>query len=647
MIYIKRSIQCTFFLLFTLQQYTFAQKVDPDELSRYKQQYPEEQAIFLKYYEETDVKIVSDSLVVTSTNFKEMLHLGNQSNVYAKDGIHSSGFNKTLSIEAKTLVPNKKKFETFEVIDFKETFDKNSSVFYDDSKFLNFIYPAIQPGAHTILNYTQNIKPRFLGTFLFQNFLPIVHSKYTITVDKGVTLKLKVINDPESIITEKKEEINGRIKYTFECNNVDKLSFEKDAPPIRYSAPHLAVIIEKYTANNVEHNVLSSPKDLFTWYSTFIKDLKNSNHENIKTIINSILNADDTEEEKVRKIFYWVQNNIKYVAFEDGMRGLIPHNAAYVCDKRYGDCKDMASITVNMLNEAGIEAYFTWIGTRDIPYKYSELPAPIVDNHMIATYINKGKYYFLDATSQYSSYTLPSAMIQGKEALIALDENNFEIKVVPEVEKEQNIIKDSAHFVLNKGSITGSGVLSLKGYPKVYNSYRLNKSNSKSVTDYITKLLGRGNNKFFVDKYNIEHLDNLDEPIEVTYDFRIEDYYRKIGDNIYFNMNLDKTFSGDLIETNRKQAKENEFKYINESISVLDVPKNYTLKHLPDNATYKNDVFGFEINYTVINNQIILKRKFFVDYLLLEKDQFEQWNEAIKKLSNAYRDALILENTGA
>jgi hypothetical protein len=644
------SIKITIWItaLLFAAQFTFAQKVDPAEFGIYKQKYPEEQAVFLKYYEELDVKIVGDSLVVTSTNYKEMLHLGNQSNVYAKDGIHSSEFYQTLSIEAKTLVPDKKKFKTVMVTEFKETFDKNSSVFYDDTKYLNFIYPAIQPGVHTILEYTQRIKnPKFLGTFLFQNYLPIVHSKYTITVDNEIALKMKVINDLSGLITKKTELINGRTRYTFECENAEKLSFEKDAPPIRFSAPHLAVIIEKFKANGVDHNVLSSPKDLFSWYSTFIKDLKKVDYDNIKEVVNSIISADDTEKEKVRKIFYWVQNNIKYIAFEDGMRGLIPHNAAYVCDKRYGDCKDMASITVNMLNAAGIEAYFTWIGTRDIPYKYSELPSPIVDNHMIATYIDSEDYYFLDATSQYSAYNLPSSMTQGKEALIALDENNFEIREVPILAKEQNVTKDSAHFKLVNGNISGSGKLSLKGYPKVFNSYKMIKSSSKAVDDYITKLLGRGSNKFFVENYKIDHLDNLDKPIEVVYDFRIEDYYRKIGNKIYFNMNLDKSFTGDIIEDNRKQAKENDFKYINESISVLEVPENYKVKHLPENATFSNDVFGFDITYTVIDDQVILKRQFFVDYLLLEKDKFEQWNEVIKKLSNAYRDALILENEGA
>ena len=76
-----------------------------------------------------------------------------------------------------------------------------------------------------------------------------------------------------------------------------------------------------------------------------------------------------TDEAKARRIYKWVQQNIKYVAFEDGMEGFIPRDASLVCSRRYGDCKDMASILTKMLQYSGVEACFVWIGTRSLPYE--------------------------------------------------------------------------------------------------------------------------------------------------------------------------------------------------------------------------------------------------------------------------------------
>ena len=93
--------------------------------------------------------------------------------------------------------------------------------------------------------------------------------------------------------------------------------------------------------------------------------------------LNLIENTID-KDDKARLIFNWVQDNIKYVAFEDGMGGFIPRPAASVCHKRYGDCKDMASIITDMLRYAGIKGNITWVGSDELPYDYTE----IADGHI-------------------------------------------------------------------------------------------------------------------------------------------------------------------------------------------------------------------------------------------------------------------------
>ena len=78
-----------------------------------------------------------------------------------------------------------------------------------------------------------------------------------------------------------------------------------------------------------------------------------------------------SDEEKIRNIYYWVQDNIRYIAFEDGIAGFKPDEANNVLTKRYGDCKGMANLTRQMLKAAGFDARLTWIGTNHISYDYS------------------------------------------------------------------------------------------------------------------------------------------------------------------------------------------------------------------------------------------------------------------------------------
>src|SRR5690606_40206752 len=88
----------------------------------------------------------------------------------------------------------------------------------------------------------------------------------------------------------------------------------------------------------------------------------------------------------------------------------------------------------------------TRLGQRHIPYAYTKYPTPIVDNHMIATYISDdGTYHFLDATSSHTPFGMPSSMIQGKEALIGKGEGNYEVKVVPVIFRNVNVQRDSGY----------------------------------------------------------------------------------------------------------------------------------------------------------------------------------------------------------
>lgn len=619
-----------------------------DTYTALKQKYPEEQAVYWKYYEDIDISMRADSLLVKSKNYKEMVHLGDRSTIYAKDVVYASYFHQVSNIQAATLLPNKKKFKTIKVTDFKETFDKNSQVFYDDSKLITFMYPAIEPGAHTVLEYEEKIRDaRFMGSFFFSNHLPMVHGRFTLTLDPGIEVDLKMLHDPGQKIKVSKDKVGTRIRYVYEVYDSEKFKAESQAPAIKYYTPHLNTVVRSYTnSKGAVVKVLSSTDDLYTWYKTFIKGLDNKEDESVKAIVATLVKGAKSEEEKVRRIFYWVQENIKYIAFEDGMRGLIPHSGAYVCEKRFGDCKDMASILVNMMQHAGIKGYFTWIGTRDIPYDYSELPSPLVDNHMIATYISGGKTYFLDATAQYSPFEMPSSMIQGKQALIALNDQEYKIVRVPEVPREKNLEADTSYYRLEKGLIKGKGHLSMSGYAKVFNAYRLNRNSEQDVKDYLTSLLGRGSNKFYLNQYTVENQHDLDKPVRIGYEFSVADYYREVGNELYLNMNLDKSFHKDFIDKDRKLAIENDYKYTKKSVSVLDVPEGYMLQHLPEDDAFSNEVFGYSIKYRPEKGKILLQKEFYVNYLLLQPTSFAQWNEAIKKLSEAYSETIILKRKG-
>lgn len=620
-----------------------SQSKPEEEYNWYKSKYPDEAAVYVSKNETVTYTIENDSVKTTVVVYEELLHLGENTVRYAGDKIYSSGFYQISDIEAYTLVPGKRKYDRVDVAEFKESFDRDSYVFYDDNKEISFTYPAVQKGVKTVLTYKKTIKdPRMMGMFFFNTYIPVHEAQYIVKYDPKVTIKPQYFNtDKIKIETTEKKLESGLNQSTFKASSIDKIKFDRDCPSYNYLAATVYCPVYSFKKNdNTETMLLSSPAKLHEWYRTFLEKILDSSEE-VKDLVATIIDDEDEPLEKVRKIYYWVQANIKYIAFEDGMRGLIPHSGEYVINKRYGDCKDMASTIVSMLREAGIDAHYTWIGSRDLPYKYSETPSPITDNHMIATFILDGKTYFLDATGQYTPIDLPTSMIQGKECLISLGPNEFKIEVVPVIPKETNVMADSVKLTLDNGTLVGTGHVSLSGYAKVFNTYKLIKSNQKTVDNYVERLLGKGSNKFEIGDFTVSNVNDLSKPINMEYSFDISDYYREVGDNIYINLILDKTMTDALLE-NRTVAIENDYKYINRNVSQLTIPEGYEVRSLPENEQKENENFGYLIKYEVSGNEIIATKEFYIDYLLMQPDQFDSWNQIISEYAKACRKALIL-----
>lgn len=644
--YIKKQFNLLFLTLFvTLSTTMFAGAQSlQEEIEKAKQNYPDEFAVFNKMAVSVQIKMKDGIPHVSANYIEEILHLNKQSNVLARDKVYTNSFEDLGNITAYTEIPHKNRSKKVTVSEFNESFDRGSSVFFDDTKTINFIYPAVDEGVKTVIQYSKELnEARFAPGFFFQRYLPVLESSYIVTVEEGISVNFDKKNLLDYGISVKEEHIKGATKYSFVGYNLDKFKTEDNSPNVKYFAPHVNLVISSYVGKDgKEQSFLGNTGDLYDWYKEFIVDLIGVEDTALKTLALEITEGINEEKEKVRAVFYWVQNNIKYIAFEDGMRGFIPHNGAYVCEKRYGDCKDMASLLVSLLYQLGIEANFTWVGTRDIPYKYSEFASPNVDNHMIATYEAADKIYYLDATSQYSPFGYPSSMIQGKEVFIST-QNGYKIETVPEINKTENKMVENSTIYLENGTVKGQGTTSLAGFSRVFTNYKLNTQSESAIQKTVEGILQRGNNKFNLTSYELINLYDLDSNLIVKFEFEIPNYYQQIGDEIYINLNLDKSYNNDIIEKERETSVENEYKYLFTSTQRFKIPIEYSLNSLPKDHFWKDDKFGFSIKYEIKDDLIVMKKELYFNFLLLNKSNFQEWNDFIKSLGRAYSESVILK----
>ena len=616
-----------------------------ESLEKYSLLYPENQSVSLEEDYVIKIQFDGEDITITEDQNIETLYLDASAKYRSEDEISYSTFFDIEDIEASVLNFDGKKYKSEKIKDFT-TKDNLSGSFYDDIKTINFIYPNLKKGSKSRLKYRTVIKnPRFLKTIYLGSYYPIAHKKVTIYADKGIELNFKEFNlDSVNFKFEKLTNKNEDV-YTWEIEQVKEFKFNENAMSYRTKVPHIIPIISKYTVNNKEHDLLSSEKGLYNWYFSLIKDLNaEENASEFKPLVDSLTKDCSTDLEKVKAIYYWTQQNIKYIAFEDGLGGFIPRSANDVFKKKYGDCKDNSSILDVMLKTANLNGHITWVGTRKIPYKYHDVPTPIVDNHMILTYFDKDSaLYFLDATGRYLDLNTPSSFIQGKETLIAIDSANHLIKTAPVMAANKNTVIDSCFIKIEDNSITGKGTSSYEGYPKTYLfSYLEGKDKKEDLEVFYKHELEKGNNNFMVHSITEFNKFKYEKPFIVNYSFDIPNYAKSTKEDIYINLNFDKYISSLKPEKEEKEELEHKFKSKRIIHLELEIPEGYNINYLPENLDLTNDLFQSSITYKKQGNKIIYNQEIILDFIRLSPKEVIKFRTFIKNIEKTYKEVVVL-----
>jgi transglutaminase-like putative cysteine protease len=629
-------------LLFFIVLFAFMGNAQ-NSLEEYKKQFPDFNELVLNDIQSYEFSIESDKIKVIQNNHYESLILNENGILNNKESFSYSELVKLQSYDAFTLINDNGKEKRIKVTQTNEIQSTQSAVFYDDVKQRQLIFPNLEAGARKVYNYQTQIEdPFLLHKFIFGGGLPIKNSTLEIKTEKNINIGFKIFNDDSNLIEFSKTEKKGKWIYKWTLKDVKPVKLEGNSPGFLYIVPHINIYIKDYKLNNQKVTVLGDINNLFDYYKGFTKNLNQTEDPALKAITLKITENLTNDDDKVKSIFYWVKDNIKYIAFEYGYEGFIPREASLICERKFGDCKDMASIIAAMAKYANVKNVFiSWIGTRDIPYSYNELPTPAVDNHMIALYKKGEEYIFLDATDKETLYGIPTGFIQGKEALYG-DGDSYKIISVPIVPAEKNEIKEQVKISIEKDKLVGSGKIEFNGYNRSRILSRIGDSTNKIKFEMIKSLVLKGNNKFNLKEYTEENIKDRDKPYQIDYNFDLGNYIIRVDKEMYINLFLDKPLEKVIIEKDRSSQFEFEhLNYINSQYE-LEIPKNCTVKYLPKNFSLDNNYIKADFVYEIKNNKIFLTLQLKQKKLMLDKADFELWNKTIKDLKNNYSDTLIL-----
>ncbi len=328
---------------------------------------------------------------------------------------------------------------------------------YYDARARVLTFPALAPGDVLEVQYrlddvaVDNLLSDYWGDVdAVQSVYPKKRYRYVVEMPKERPLYWNA-GSLKPFVKVSQVPQGDRVLYRFEADDVPKLVPEPQMPGLAEVASPLHVSTYK------------TWEDVGRFYWGLVRDQLVPNEELKKTLAAVLKGVDTRDDAKVVAAVYgFVVTNTRYVALEFGIHGYKPYRVDRVLARRFGDCKDKASLIHAMLKVAGIDSRLVLLRMRHLGTLSGEPASLSAFNHAIV-YVPKLDL-FLDGTAEFhGARELPSAD-RVANVLVVEPEGKSRFLTTPEGSAEENLTTVAQEVVLKTdGSAQSVGTLTAAG----------------------------------------------------------------------------------------------------------------------------------------------------------------------------------------
>ncbi len=297
-------------------------------------------------------------------------------------------------------------------------FDMNTLI--SGHSFLFYEYKS--PGYPFTIEYTYEAKWKN-GMLSYPSFVPmdwynesVEKADYTIEIPQSYELRHKSNYDHN---LEKQESPVSEI-YNISVANLKAIQREPFGPsdfkevfPVNLFAPS-DFCYDSFCGN------MSDWKNYGLWVAGLQKDRDILPAEFIEKIKSMTKDAKD-EQEKVKILYEYLQNNTRYVNISLGIGGYRSMEAGSVYKTGFGDCKALSNYMGAMLKAIDIPSHYCPISTRE-KVLYPSFPNFNQANHVILLVPLKNDSIWLECTSRTLPFGYIHQNIAGHDALVVSDD---------------------------------------------------------------------------------------------------------------------------------------------------------------------------------------------------------------------------------
>jgi hypothetical protein len=464
----------------------------------------------------------------------------------------------------------------------------------------------------------------------------VQQSFYKVTVNPALGFRYK--NKHTGIQPQKLNDGKNEV-YTWQVNNLKAQTPEDDIPGW-CTAPKIL-----FTTNNFEFNgipgSLSSWQEYGKWQLALNADVCSLTPQRAEEIKQLTANL-QTDKEKAKFLYHYVQQNMRYVSIQLGIGGLKPFPAMFVDQKKYGDCKALSNYMYALLKAVNIRAHYALInaGTNAEPAD-ADFPADPF-NHIVLCIPFKNDTTWLECTSNTQAFGKLGAFTENRTALL-ITEDGGKLVCTPKSAGNDNQFNSQVQVTLNAegGATAKVKIISTGEFRDLFVDGLPTISQDKQ-REYLIRSLNFRQPAFFDFKPATDAEGVNEANFELEYDNFTE---VAAGNKKFYRPRVFDVWSTTLPVVKKRQA---DF-YFDHPMqkactTVISLPAGFEAESLPENVSLKFAYGNYEANYKydAAKNEVTSIVKFNINQHIVPAGKYPEMQQYMDSIAKAQNKKLVI-----
>ncbi len=361
-----------------------------------------------------------------------------------------------------------------------------------------------------------------------------------------------------------------------------------------------------------------------------LSELPASEQNRIRSLTRDI----DSELEKIKILYHYLQDQTRYVNITIETGGLKPYPASYVAENKYGDCKALSNYFKSVLEYAGIKSNYTLVyASDDIKEIDKNFPSQQF-NHVILSIPMDDDTLWLDCTSD-GPFNQLGTFTQNRDAFV-IDSNSSHFTRTPPLLMNEVIDSRTVVFRRDKNrrvvadfriNYHGEDFESLSG---------LSRQASETSLARIIR------NYFIEDGFELIDFELIESPrdareITLTYSAFANKVYNSYGSDIMLDM---VPFYIPLFEEPEKRKLGVKIDYPINYIDTINyyIPEGYNIPNKLENKSIQNEYGEYTLRSQQESDRLTIVKRFLLNtgkYSLEEYPDFYKFIDEVYDIENS------------